>query len=257
MAKNRATAVGFLDRLAPATAAKERQEAADIRALAKSAGRDLRADRGRLELLRRADPQAALRPQQRRAEALFRVQQGADRRRLLRRQPALRADLQGAEGHPDLEPGHARVPGLRPGRQAAGAVHDRPVEAGQQERRRLDVEPGQPVVPARHQAGRLQRRELHQARARPARADQLGRRDDDVPRVRPRASRHVRGADLSDAVGHQRRPRLRRVPVAVQRELGARSQGPPALRGQLQTGQPIPQELVDKIKRRAHLQPGL
>lgn len=38
MAKNRAAAVGFLDRLAPATAAKERQEAADIRALAASQG---------------------------------------------------------------------------------------------------------------------------------------------------------------------------------------------------------------------------
>ncbi|MEO5612697.1 MAG: M3 family metallopeptidase, partial [Sphingomicrobium sp.] len=38
MAKNRAAAVGFLDRLAPATAAKERQEAADIRALAAAQG---------------------------------------------------------------------------------------------------------------------------------------------------------------------------------------------------------------------------
>ena len=38
MAKDRATAVGFLDRLAPATAAKQRQEAADIRALAQSQG---------------------------------------------------------------------------------------------------------------------------------------------------------------------------------------------------------------------------
>ena len=79
----------------------------------------------------------------------------------------------------------------------------------------------------------LQRRELHQARGRPAGADQLGRRDDDVPRVRPRAARHVRGADLSDPVGHERRARLRRVPVAVQRELGARSQGAPALCGAL------------------------
>jgi peptidyl-dipeptidase Dcp len=40
MAKNRETAVGFLDRLAPATAAKQRQEAADIRALAHSQGAD-------------------------------------------------------------------------------------------------------------------------------------------------------------------------------------------------------------------------
>jgi peptidyl-dipeptidase Dcp len=38
MAKNRATAVGFLDRLAPAVSAKERKEAADIRALAKAQG---------------------------------------------------------------------------------------------------------------------------------------------------------------------------------------------------------------------------
>ena len=38
MAKNRETAVGFLDRLAPATAAKERQEWADIVALAKTQG---------------------------------------------------------------------------------------------------------------------------------------------------------------------------------------------------------------------------
>ena len=38
MAKNRATAVGFLDRLAPAVAARQRQEAADIRAFAKAQG---------------------------------------------------------------------------------------------------------------------------------------------------------------------------------------------------------------------------
>jgi peptidyl-dipeptidase Dcp len=38
MAKNRATAVAFLDRLAPAVSARQRQEAADIRALAASQG---------------------------------------------------------------------------------------------------------------------------------------------------------------------------------------------------------------------------
>src|SRR3954451_24066365 len=38
MAKDRATAIGFLDRLAPGTAAKQRREAADIRALAQSQG---------------------------------------------------------------------------------------------------------------------------------------------------------------------------------------------------------------------------
>ena len=77
MAKNRETAVGFLDRLAPAVSAKQRQEAADIRRARQVAGRDVQADRRGLELLRRADPQAALRARQRPAEALFRVQQGA------------------------------------------------------------------------------------------------------------------------------------------------------------------------------------
>jgi peptidyl-dipeptidase Dcp len=38
MAQNRDTAIGFLDRLAPAVAAKQRREAADIRALAQSQG---------------------------------------------------------------------------------------------------------------------------------------------------------------------------------------------------------------------------
>jgi peptidyl-dipeptidase Dcp len=38
MAKNRATAVGFLDRLAPAVSAKQQQEAADVRTLAKAQG---------------------------------------------------------------------------------------------------------------------------------------------------------------------------------------------------------------------------
>ena len=38
MAKNRATAVGFLDRLAPAVSRRQRQEASDIRALAEAQG---------------------------------------------------------------------------------------------------------------------------------------------------------------------------------------------------------------------------
>ena len=46
-----------------------------------------------------------------------------------------------------------------------------------------------------------------------------------VPRIRPRAPRPVRQPDLSAGVGHQHRARFRRVPLAVQRALGARSQG--------------------------------
>ena len=67
----------------------------------------------------------------------------------------------------------------------------------------------QAVAPARHQAGRLQRREFHQARSRPARADQLRRRDDDVPRIRPRAARPVRATAT-----------IRRLPAPTRRATG-------------------------------------
>ncbi len=76
------------------------------------------------------------------------------------------------------------------------------------------------VGAARHAAGRLQRLQLHQARARAAGAAHVRRRAHDVPRVRPRAARHVLERDVPEPRGHQRAARLRRVPVAVQRALG-------------------------------------
>ena len=81
--------------------AKQHDEARRHPETGRRPGRRLQGRPGGLELLFRADPQAALRDRQRRAEAIFRVQQGARGRRVLRRQPALRDDLQGAEGHPD------------------------------------------------------------------------------------------------------------------------------------------------------------
>ena len=51
-----------------------------------------------------------------------------------------------------------------------------------------------------HQAGDLQRRQFHQARAGTARADQLRRRDHDVPRVRPCAARPVRRPGIPHAL---------------------------------------------------------
>ena len=113
MAKDRATAVGFLDRLAPAVSAKERQEAADIR-------RACRRRRARISSRPPADWNFYSEQIRKQRYALdsdqlkpyFEFNKVLDRRRLLRRQPALRTDLQGAPRHPDLEPGHARVPGL-------------------------------------------------------------------------------------------------------------------------------------------------
>ena len=62
----------------------------------------------------------------------------------------------------------------------------------------------------------------------------LRRRHDDVPRVRPRAARHVLEREVPDARRHERAARLRRVPVAVQRALGARAEGVRELREALQ-----------------------
>ena len=71
-------------------------------------------------------------------EALLRAEQRAAERRLLCRQPALRHHLQGAQRHSGLQPGRARLRGLRRRRQAAGALLLRLLQARQQERRRLD-----------------------------------------------------------------------------------------------------------------------
>ena len=61
------------------------------------------------------------------------------------------------------------------------------------------------------------------SRRRPAGAAHVRRRDDDVPRVRARAARHVLEGEVPVHVRHEHAARLRRVPVAVQRALGARA----------------------------------
>ena len=60
------------------------------------------------------------------------------------------------------------------------------------------------------------RREFHQARRRSACADQLGRCQHHVPRVWPRAPRHVLGPALSFDRGDQHRARLCGIPQPVQ-----------------------------------------
>ena len=150
---------------------------------------------------------------------------------------------------PVYQPGRARLRGARRGRQAARPVLLRLLQARQQERRRLDEQLRRPVEAARHQAGHLQRRQLHQARAgQPALLS-----FDDVTTMFHEFGHALHGlfadADLPDPVRHQRGARLRRVPVAVQRALGARSEGARALRDALQDRRSrCPQALVDKIK---------
>ncbi len=57
---------------------------------------------------------------------------------------------------------------------------------------------------------------IRQARSRSAGAPHVRRRDDDVPRVRPRPARALRRRGVSDSCRRQRLERLRGVPVAVQ-----------------------------------------
>ena len=163
--------VGFIDQLAPATRRKERQRG----------GRDPGGGPGRRARTSSSSPgtgtsipsrSARQRYDSRsgRAEALFRAQQGAPGRRLLRRQPALRHHLQGAaRTSRSISPDMRVFEVLRQGRLAAGPHVFRLLQARQQVGRRLDEQLRRPVEAARHQAGGLQRRRTSPSRRRASR----------------------------------------------------------------------------------------
>ena len=70
-----------------------------------------------------------------------------------------------------------------------------------------------------HPTDRRQRHEFLQGRRRLADAAQLRRRAHALPRVRPRAARASLRRDLSDDLRHERRDRLRGIPLAALRAL--------------------------------------
>ncbi len=82
--------------------------------------------------------QGEIRSGRERDQTLFRNRQRAQERRVLRRQPALRRDVQGAQGHPRLSAGRARVRSDRQGRLAARPDVFRLLQARQQVGRRVD-----------------------------------------------------------------------------------------------------------------------
>ena len=99
----------FLNRLVPATAAEEKREAKELQSVIDKSGTQFPLKPWDwdhyAEQVRKAQYDLDERP----AQALFRARQCSQERRLLCRQPALWPDLQGAQGHPRLAAGCARV----------------------------------------------------------------------------------------------------------------------------------------------------
>ena len=188
--------------------AQQRKEAADLNALIKRSGGKFIGPAVGLGFLRRKAAQGEATPSTSPGEALFRDHQRAGKRRVLCREPALRADLQKAQRHAGLSPRRHGLHRLRCGRQRTGAVLFRSVEARQQAGRRVDVELRRPVAPVRAEAGGVQRPEFAQARAGPAGADQLRRCQHHVPRIWPCAARD---AVEPDAIPSSRAPAPRAI----------------------------------------------
>ena len=138
---------------------------------------------------------------------------------------------------------------------SAGALLRRLLLALEQERRRLAGQLRGPEPSPRDEAGGLQRDELHQARrGQPALIS-----FDDVTTLFHEFGHalhaHVRERPLPDAL--ERAARLRRVPVAVQRALGARAVGPRQLREALPDRQADAAGARGQDQEVPHVQPGL
>ena len=104
MAKTPETALAFMRQLGRPVAAEQKREAAELQDQIKADGGDFALKPWDWGPLFGAAAQGQVRPEPGRAEAVFRDQQGADRRRVLRRQPALRLDLQAPHRPARLSP---------------------------------------------------------------------------------------------------------------------------------------------------------
>ena len=134
---------------------------------------------------------------------------------------------------------------------------DRSVETRQQGRRRVDVEPRQPV----HLRGTQPVVFNVENFTKPAPGQPALISFDDVTTMFHEFGHALHGMFAAQTYptlsGTNVAARLRRVPVAVQRELGARSQGPSALRRPLSNRPAAAAGAGRQDQGRAHLQPGL
>jgi Zn-dependent oligopeptidases len=112
---------------------------------------------------------------------------------LLRREPALRDHVHRAEGRPEVPRRGEHVRGEGRGRDVPRALTRRTTTRGRQARRRLVRPPARPVGEGRQgrPPDRHERHELHPPGGRRPGAPLARRGRDALPRVRPRAPRHL------------------------------------------------------------------
>src|SRR5688572_2971115 len=210
-----------------------------------------------LGFLRRTGAQGALFLRRIRSAAVLRNEPRAGRWRAVRGARAVRLELQGAQGPADVPGRRAGVRGVRQRRLAARPVPRRLVRTQQQARRRMDEQLRRAGAPARHAAGRHQQPQRSEASRGSARAPDVRRGEHRVPRVRPCAARLVLERSISAVFGHQRATRLRRVPVAVQRNVDDGSARARELRAPLSVRRADAEGVDGQSAGRAQVQSGL
>ena len=219
-----------------------------LRQLAVPAARNARREQAALQAIIDAEPEpfpleahdwafytekvraGRVRPRPRGAAPVVRGRARAPGRRLPRRDRALRHHLHRARRPVGLPPRRARLRGAQRRRLGARPLRPRPLHARHEARRGVDELDRLAVAPARHAARRRQQPQRAQARRRAADAAHARRGHHALPRVRTRAARAVRDRHLPALRGHERVPRLRRVPQPGERDVDLLARDPRRLR---------------------------
>ena len=225
MAKNPATAFKLMTDLAPAVTSKARAEAAKIQKLIDAQGGGFQLQPWDWDFYSEQVRKAEYDLDESQVKPYFELEHVLQRRRLLRREQAVRPDVQGAQGPARVSSRRSRVRGLR--RRTASRwpsttldLYARPNKSGGAW---MDSFVDQSALLGTHPVV-VQRHQLHQAGPGTAGAAVVRRREHALPRVRPRAARHVRRTSQYPTFTGTTVPRdFVRVPVAVQRALGARA----------------------------------
>ena len=200
-------------------------EAATMQTLIDAQTRRLQARAVGLAVLLGAGAQGQVRPRRVADQTVLRARSRAARRRVLRRDQLYGLTFKERRDLPVYQPDVRVFEVFDADGSSLGALLHRLLQARQQERRRVDGQLRRPVAPARHESRWSSTSRTSRSRRRVSRRCSASTTSSThVPRVRPRAARAAsRRRRIRSISGHERAARLRRVPVAVQRTLGARS----------------------------------